>query len=122
MGVYSDYLEATTSVRHPRVGGDPEKKPHQPQQEKELDSRLRGNDKKMSFKLKHELETLPATIKTCEENITVLKTKLSDPNLYMEDPESFDKASRALAQTETALEHAEHRWLELENLREQMEN
>ena len=119
MGGYSDYLEATTSVRHPRVGGDPEKKPHQPQQEKELDSRLRGNDKKMSFKLKHELETLPATIKTCEENITILKAKLSDPNLYMEDPESFDKASRALAQTETALEHAEHRWLELETLREE---
>jgi ATP-binding cassette subfamily F protein uup len=75
----------------------------------------------MSFKDKHELETLPARIKELEGILAKCKTALNDPNLYMQDPKAFDNASLTLEKTTTALEIAEHRWLALESLREEME-
>ena len=75
---------------------------------------------KLSFKLKHELENLPAKIASLEEEIKHYHLILSDPALYMEQPQAFDRATRHLTRAETALAAAEIRWLELEELQKDM--
>ena len=72
---------------------------------------------KMSFKLVHELEKLPAKMAALEKDIEALKLLLSDPDLYTRDPKQFDSASQKLATAQHDLEKAEHRWLELEEMR-----
>ena len=69
---------------------------------------------RMSGKERHELSKLPARIKTLEKEIAALHEVLSNPDLYVEDPDAFDKATRRAGKAQTELEEAEIRWLELE--------
>jgi ATP-binding cassette subfamily F protein uup len=77
--------------------------------------------RKLSFKDKHALETLPTRIAKLEAEITRQQTKLADGGLYARDPAAFRRASEALAKAQADLAAAEERWLELEVLREQVE-
>ncbi len=77
--------------------------------------------KRLSFKDKHALETLPARIASLEKEIAVLQTRLSDTALYAKDRQAFEQASAALVKAQDDLAEAEHRWLELEILREEVE-
>ncbi len=76
---------------------------------------------KMSFKDRHALETLPATMAKLEKEIAVLRDWLADPGLYARDPKGFETKSRGLAEREAALAAAEEEWLRLELLREELE-
>jgi len=71
---------------------------------------------KMSFKLKHELEKLPERITALEAEIAALAASLEQADLYIKQPEQFDKASRRLPLAQHELEAAELRWLELEEI------
>ena len=46
---------------------------------------------------------------------------LDDPNLYKKDRKKFDTVSAALSTAQKELEAAEEKWLELEVLREEIE-
>jgi len=72
---------------------------------------------KMSFKFVHELEKLPGKIMALEKEIEALKEALADADLYTKSPEDFDRSSLRLARAQEELEHSEHRWLELEEMR-----
>ena len=50
-----------------------------------------------------------------------LQGKLSDPELYNRDRKAFMAASEALAAAQSRLTAAEERWLELELMREAIE-
>ncbi len=76
--------------------------------------------RRLSFKEKHALETLPATIARLEKEIAELQERLHDPALYARDRQAFETVSAALVQAQTALTEAEHRWLDLEILREEL--
>ncbi|MBI4724860.1 MAG: ATP-binding cassette domain-containing protein [Rhodomicrobium sp.] len=76
--------------------------------------------RRLSFNEKHALETLPAKIAGLEREIAGLQRQLADPALYAKDRESFEKASAALVKAQGELAEAEHRWLELEILREEL--
>ncbi|NNE21227.1 MAG: ABC transporter ATP-binding protein, partial [Rhizobiales bacterium] len=78
--------------------------------------------RKMSFKDKHALETLPATIEELENNIADLREQMADADLYTRDPDAFQKTAAAMQACELELAEAEHRWLELEMLRDELEN
>lgn len=78
--------------------------------------------RKMSFKDKHALETLPKTMATLQNEIAQHQRKLDDPQLYAKDRATFDRLSLALADAQQKLQDAEDRWLELEMLREEIEN
>ncbi|ABE39488.1 ABC transporter related [Rhodopseudomonas palustris BisB5] len=78
--------------------------------------------RKLSFNEKHALETLPKTIAKLEAEIAKLQGELDDPQLYARDRAKFDKASAAMAKAHEALHDAEHRWLELEMLRDEIES
>ena len=77
--------------------------------------------RRLSFNEKHALETLPKTIATLQTEIARQQTRLDDPNLYAKDRKSFDEASNAMAKAQQELAAAEDRWLELEVLREEIE-
>jgi ATP-binding cassette subfamily F protein uup len=73
--------------------------------------------RKLSFKEKHALETLPATIAKLEAEIKALNAKLDDPALYARDRAAFDSATKRLGDAQHQLDAAETEWLELEELR-----
>jgi ATP-binding cassette subfamily F protein uup len=77
--------------------------------------------RRLSFKEKHALETLPAKIASLQQEIASLQTRLADPSLYAKDRQSFEQASAALVKAQDELAEAEYRWLELEILREEIE-
>jgi len=77
--------------------------------------------RKLSFKEKHALETLPAQIKKLENEIARLQEALADPGLYAKSPEEFEKKSAALGKADAERAAAEEQWLELEILREELE-
>jgi ATP-binding cassette subfamily F protein uup len=77
--------------------------------------------RKLSFKEKHALETLPKTMKKLEDEIGTLEAKLADPNLFARDPKAFDSAASRLTAARDELAAAEEQWLELEMKREALE-
>jgi ATP-binding cassette subfamily F protein uup len=77
--------------------------------------------RRLNFNEKHALETLPKTIAKLQAEIAKQQRHLDDPDLYAKDRKKFDQASAALAKAQQELETAENRWLELEVLREEIE-
>jgi len=76
--------------------------------------------RKMSFKDKHALETLPAQMTAVAADVARLQASLADPDLYRRDPKRFQSMTDALAKAEAKRAAAEDRWLELELLREEL--
>jgi ATP-binding cassette subfamily F protein uup len=78
--------------------------------------------KKMNFKDKHLLDTLPKAIASFQADIAKQQRHLDDPNLYKKDRKKFDTVSAALSAAQKGLAEAEEKWLELETMREEIEN
>ena len=77
--------------------------------------------RKLSFKEKHALETLPKTIDKLEDEIKAINAALADPNFYTKDPAGFAAKSKALMDAEAKKAAAEEEWMTLELLREELE-
>ncbi|MGD0192566.1 MAG: ATP-binding cassette domain-containing protein [Rhizomicrobium sp.] len=77
--------------------------------------------RKLSFSELHELKTLPLQIATLEKGIAALHSMLSDSTLFARDPKAFAANSEKLAKAQSTLSATEERWLELEMLREELE-
>jgi len=77
--------------------------------------------RRLSFNEKHALETLPKTIEKLQAEIAKQQRLLDDLDLYRKDRKKFDEASAAIATAQIELAAAEDRWLELEVLREEIE-
>lgn len=77
--------------------------------------------RKLSFKDRHALETLPARIAELQRALAGLQAELADPGLYRRDPAKFETASAALAAKALEIAEAEERWLTLEMLREELD-
>ena len=76
---------------------------------------------KLSFREKHDLETLPGRLAELEAEIAALTAELADPSLFSRDHQRFDTLTRTLAEREAEREAGEERWLELEMKREELE-
>src|SRR6267154_2057012 len=77
--------------------------------------------RRLNFNEKHALETLPKKIAKLQAEIAKQQRHLDDPNLYKKDRKKFDSASDALTKAQKDLQEAEDKWLELEVLREEIE-
>jgi ATP-binding cassette subfamily F protein uup len=77
--------------------------------------------RRLNFNEKHALETLPKTIAKLQTDIAKYQKLLDDPDLYRKDRKKFDETSIAIAAAQQELTAAEDRWLELEVLREEIE-
>jgi ATP-binding cassette subfamily F protein uup len=76
--------------------------------------------RRLSFKEKHALETLPAKMEQLRAAAAKLHAILDDHGLYARDPKRFNDATTLLTKTEADLAAAEDQWLELEILREEI--
>lgn len=77
--------------------------------------------RKLSFKEKYALETLPAKMKALDDELDKLSAKLSDANLFTRDPKGFEKIMHRLQAAQAEKHTAEEQWLELEVMREELE-
>ncbi|HVJ76312.1 MAG TPA: ABC-F family ATP-binding cassette domain-containing protein [Hyphomicrobium sp.] len=94
-----------------------------PQRKSAANAEVSGNSqqRKLSFKEKHALSTLPGEIAKLETEIKTLSEKLADAGLYARDRATFDQASARLADAQVRLDDAEMQWLELEEKRAAIE-
>jgi ABC transport system ATP-binding/permease protein len=77
--------------------------------------------RRLNFSEKHALETLPKTMAKLQDDIAGHRRLLDDPDLYQRDRKTFEDVSFAIAKAQQELAAAEDRWLELELLREEIE-
>ena len=77
--------------------------------------------RRLSFKDKHALETLPKRMAALQADIAKQQARLDDPALFSRDPAAFNKAAEGLAKAQAELAEAEDEWLRLEMLREEVE-
>lgn len=118
IGGYQDYIakrkEGDKSEKNPAVAKTGGKgKPVAPQATK--------TGGKLNYIQNYELENLPKDIVKLEKEIAFLENQLGDHELYTRDAELFDRLTRDLAQAQAALQRAEERWLELDELRLELE-
>ncbi len=81
----------------------------------------KGPARKLSFKQKFALETLPKKIEAVTVSIGRLEDAIADPAYYERDPVGFQKTIAALDKERVTLAALEEEWLELEMLREELE-
>jgi ATP-binding cassette subfamily F protein uup len=77
--------------------------------------------RKLSFKEKFALETLPKTMATLSAEIVRIEERMADPTFFQRDAEGFAAAGKRHAEARSALQAAEDEWLEIELLREELE-
>ena len=77
--------------------------------------------RRLNFNEKHALETLPKRIAKLQAEIAKQQRHLDDPDLFQKNRKKFDQASDALTKAQQELREAEDKWLELEVLREEIE-
>ena len=76
--------------------------------------------RRMSFKDKHALDTLPKTIAALQADADTLRARLDDPGFYARDRTAFERATAALGKLQQDIAAAEEQWLALEILREEL--
>ncbi|MFZ1681369.1 MAG: ATP-binding cassette domain-containing protein, partial [Rhizobiaceae bacterium] len=81
----------------------------------------REGARKLSYKQKFALETLPGRIDTLRAGIEALEARLADPAFYGRDPNGFATVSAAVGDKRAELARLEDEWLDLEMLREELE-
>ncbi|QIL01986.1 ATP-binding cassette domain-containing protein [Sphingomonas sinipercae] len=76
--------------------------------------------RKLSYKDQRDLDRLPGEIERFEAEIRADEATLADPDLYVRDPQRFQALMDAIAAKRAAKEAAEHRWLEVAEMADQL--
>jgi ATP-binding cassette subfamily F protein uup len=116
-GGYSDML----AQRGSDLKRDEVKTPAIEKKEPKAAAPAPASKRRLNFNEKHALETLPKTIEKLQADIAREQRLLDDPDLYAKDRKKFEDVSTAIAKAQEELAAAEDRWLELEVLREEIE-
>ncbi len=113
VGSYSDYYK-WKKAQEPKDAPAPVASPVKEKKKAPPKAEEKKPSPKVSFKIKHELETLPDKIKGLEEQCAALEALLADGDFYRRDPDEFFKASEKFTRLKRQLDDAETRWLELD--------
>jgi ATP-binding cassette subfamily F protein uup len=100
---------ATPVAKRPRVAAEARPQPA-------------ARPRRMTFKDRHALETLPARIAALQTEVARVNAALGDPDLYARDPRRFGEMTKALRVVQDDLAAAEEEWLTLEMLREEIDS
>ncbi|MEJ6672734.1 MAG: ATP-binding cassette domain-containing protein [Alphaproteobacteria bacterium] len=115
-GGYSDYLSRRTALA--KADGKQRKAKKKPAQEKPT-----GPQKeRLSYKQTYLLKTLPEEMSRLEAAIATAAEKLGDMTFFAKDPDAYQALSAQMDADNTAFCEAEEMWLELEILRETIED
>ncbi|WP_199611587.1 ATP-binding cassette ATPase Uup [Flocculibacter collagenilyticus] len=119
VGGYEDYLRYSEHKKF-HTGSSKEKLTESNQENtKPVNKEIKGSapkQKKLSYKLKLELESLPAEIEQLENKIEALQQDVNDPEFFKQSSEETQAKLNELAESESKLEFAYGRWEELEDL------
>ena len=115
-GGYSDYLSRRTALA--KADSKQRKAKKKPAQEKPS-----GPQKeRLSYKQTYLLKTLPEEVSRLEAAIATAAEKLGDMTFFAKDPDAYQALSAQMDADNTAFCEAEEMWLELEILRETIED
>lgn len=115
-GGYSDYLSRRTALA--KADSKQRKAKKKPAQEKPS-----GPQKeRLSYKQTYLLKTLPEEMSRLEAAIATTAEKLGDMTFFAKDPDAYQALSAQMDADNTAFCEAEEMWLELEILRETIED
>ena len=122
-GHWVEYAGGYTDMIAQR-GDEVKAQTQEPKQKKQKAARTNDGAKekrKLSFKEKYALDSLPQEMDALRDQIAALEAKLADAGFYSRDPNAFEQASQELPALERRLAEAEDEWLELEMFRETVE-
>ncbi len=119
IGGYSDYLAKKRGESQPAALPSATKKTDKPSSP--APPRPKTAPQKLTYKLERELKQLPDKIEKTENKIKELSEMLSDSDFYRRDPDAFHEATKNLADEQARLERYETRWLELEEMKMNVE-
>lgn len=110
VGGYSDYIEMKEKFAKPQK--DKEVIKSKPKIKDEKTKTLKA--KKLSNKDAYLLKELPKQIEILQQRIAELNKIMADSELYLKDPDLFDKSLKELNLAQQKLEKSENKWLEIE--------
>ena len=115
-GGYSDYLSRRTALA--KADSKQRKAKKKPAQEKPASPQK----ERLSYKQTYLLKTLPEDMSRLEAAIATAAEKLGDMTFFAKDPDAYQALSAQMDADNTAFCEAEEMWLELEILRETIED
>lgn len=118
-GGYSDLL-AQRGSGFAKTGKKAGKPKDMRRERREVKPAAGASGKKLSYKQKFALETLPGKIEAMTTEIEQLESRIADPALYARDAEAFNRMAEEIGQKRDHVAGMEEEWLELEMLRESM--
>ncbi|SCX29546.1 ABC-F family ATP-binding cassette domain-containing protein [Agrobacterium rosae] len=125
-GRWIEYAGGYSDMMAQRKGASDEKKKVEKQEKAKSASNTSTEPAKakgkMSFKQKFALENLPKEMEKTQLEIAQREERMADPNLFAKNPEIFSKLADEMSKLRQKLETMEEEWLELEMLREELEN
>ena len=84
-------------------------------------SAQRDAARKLSYKQKFALESLPGKIKENQAKLEKIEAEMADPALFAKNPDGFAARAKAHDALKSEIEAMETEWMELEMLREEIE-
>ncbi len=118
VGGYSDY-QAYLDAKIQSQEAVTEQQNKTSDNEKTQNKPLAKKSSKLSYKLKRELEQLPALLESLEQEVETLQAEVNSPDFFKKDSEQTQKTLNQLSDAESKLETAFLRWEELEQLQDQ---
>ncbi len=109
VGGYNDWLRQ-------RKAAAPEAKVNKPANARAAAGPAPKRTKKLSYKDKHELASLPAQIEALESEQTTLQEQINEPGFYQQDKAAIDAGLARLEQLQAELSTGYQRWEALEAL------
>ncbi len=116
-GSYSDLLAKLSA----RTAVAPVKKQPKPETSRPSVPAAPARTVRLSYNQQRLLEVLPAEIEQLEKTISEISQSLSDPDLYVADPEVFNRLSARLPELQEQKDSKETQWLELQMLKESLD-
>ena len=121
-GGYSDMLAQRGGARLDERGARARKaEPARKETKAEPKPAASAPARKLSYKQKYALETLPKRMEEAQGEVDALEKRIADPAFYTRDPQGFSRVAAELDALRDKLSAMEEEWLELEMLREEIE-
>jgi ABC transport system ATP-binding/permease protein len=119
-GGYSDMLAQRGADLSRQSVKEAERPPKAAKQPEPVAAKPEPAKRRLMFKDKHALETLPKTIASLQAEMKELQAKIDDAGFYARDRAGFEKVTVQIGELQQRIAAAEEQWLELEILREEI--
>lgn len=120
-GIVKEFVGGCTDIAnwYQQLAANKKSKPETKSETKSQKAKPKeANTKKLSYKLQHELESLPLKIESLENQIESLQAKVNDADFFKQDASVTDPVLNELNEIQTVLTQSYDRWDEIEGMLE----